>query len=148
MSAEFTENESRKAPKGALGLGWVMEALVLRGRSILVVEDEPLIALDIVDCFRSAGASVLIAHRLEDGLRLAGHPDLSAAVLDFGLIVGECTAVCERLNERGIPFVLHSGYTNVQEARLAGTIIPKPADPTELVATIARLLYPEERAHV
>ena len=31
-----------------------MEALALRGRSMLVVEDEPLIALDIVDCFRSA----------------------------------------------------------------------------------------------
>ena len=125
-----------------------MQALALRGRSILVVEDEPLIAHDIVDCFRSAGASVLIAHRLEDGLRLAGHPDFSAAVLDFDLSDGECTAVCECLDERGIPFVLHSEYTHVHEACLAGTVIPKPADPTELVATIARLLHPEEGAHV
>jgi hypothetical protein len=39
----------------------------LAGRSVLIVEDE-LIALDIVDCFRKAGASVFIAHKLEDGL--------------------------------------------------------------------------------
>lgn len=125
-----------------------MEASPLHRHSILVVEDEPLIALDIAACFRSAGASVLVAHRLEDGLRLAGHPDLSAAVLDFGLQDDDGAALCERLNERGIPFILHSGYTHIHEACLAGTVIAKPADPMELVAAIARLLHPEEGAYV
>jgi hypothetical protein len=32
-------------------------------------EGEPLIALDITDGFRQAGASVLSAHNLRDGLR-------------------------------------------------------------------------------
>jgi hypothetical protein len=54
------------------------------------------------------------------------------------------TALCERLKERGIPFVLHSGYSHVHDACLAGVVIPKPATPTELVAAIARLLRPEE----
>ena len=48
-----------------------------------------------------------------------------------------------RLTERGIPFVLHSGYSHVHDACLAGIVIPKPADPTELVTTIARLLHSE-----
>ena len=104
-----------------------METLALRGRSILVVEDEPLIALDIVDCFRNAGASVLIAQTLEDGLRLAGHPDLSAAVVDFGLKDDEGTALCKRLKERGNPLVLHSGYSHVHDACLAGVVVPTPA---------------------
>jgi DNA-binding response OmpR family regulator len=114
----------------------------LAGHSILIVEDEPLVALDIVDCFTKAGASVLRAQKLEDGLRLAGHPDLSAAVLDFGLSDGEGTALCERLKERGIPFVLHSGYSHVHDACLAGVVIPKPAHPSALVAAIAQLLRP------
>ena len=121
-----------------------MEALSLRGCSILIVEDEPLIALDIAEGFRTAGASVLCAHNLSDGLRLAGHPDLSAAVLDFGLSDGDGTALCERLKERGIPFVLHSGYTHLHDACRAGIIVPKPATPTRLVTTVARLLaFPE-----
>jgi DNA-binding response OmpR family regulator len=82
-----------------------VEAL-LQERSILVVEDGPLIALNIVDCFRQVGASVLSAHNLRDGLRLAGHPDLSAAVVDFGSRDGDGAALCERLAERSIPFVM------------------------------------------
>jgi hypothetical protein len=80
---------------------------------------------------------------LDDGLRLAGHPDLSAAVLDFGLKDDEGTALCERLTERRIPFVLHSGYSHVHHACLAGVVIPKPATQTVLVTTIARLLRTE-----
>ena len=112
----------------------------LSGRSILIVEDEPLIALDIVAGFRNAGASVITAHRLCDGLRLAGHPDLSAAVVDFGLSDGEGTALCERLKERGIPFVLHTGYQQINEACRAGVLVPKPAAPHQLVSTVVGLL--------
>lgn len=117
----------------------------LAGHAVLVVEDEPLIALDLVDCFATAGASVLIAHKLEDGLRLPGHPDLSAAVLDIGLRDGEGTALCERLDERGIPFVLHTGYSHISANACAnGTVIPKPAMPGELVKTVASLLQQTE----
>jgi DNA-binding response OmpR family regulator len=112
----------------------------LSGRSILVVEDEPLIALDIVENFRNAGASVIAAHRLSDGLRLAGHPDLSAAVVDFGLSDGEGKALCARLKERGIPFVLHTGYPHAGEACPADALVAKPAAPHQLISAVVDLL--------
>jgi DNA-binding response OmpR family regulator len=123
-----------------LGSSLVASSLPLSGRSVLVVEDEPLIALDIADGLRTAGASVYCAHNLRDGLRLAMHPDLAAAVVDFGLSDGEGTALCEKLHERGVPFVLHSGYKHVSEACRSGTVVPKPAAPQQLVQTIERLL--------
>lgn len=116
----------------------------LAGRSILIVEDEPLIALDIAEGFRAAGASVTTAHQLRDGLRLAGHPDLSAAILDFGFNDGQGTELCERLKQRGIPFVLHTGYQHVGDACHAGVLIPKPAAAKELVSVVARLLASAE----
>jgi DNA-binding response OmpR family regulator len=120
-----------------------MGNMPLAGHSVLVVEDEPLIALDIVHCFRAAGASILIAYRLEDGLRLAEDPDISAAVLDFGFRDGDSSALCARLNERGIPFVLHSGYSDIPaEACTKGTVVPKPAVPAELVNVVTSLLQP------
>ena len=38
----------------------------LSGRTILVVEDEPLIALDIVDGLKAAGATVFGAHTVRE----------------------------------------------------------------------------------
>jgi DNA-binding response OmpR family regulator len=117
----------------------------LRGRAILVVEDERLIALDIADCFRQAGASVYSARNLREGLRLAGQPDLSAAVVDFGLGDGDGAGLCELLKTRGVPFVLHTGYAHPSEACQSGVLVPKPAAPMELVTTVARLIRPEQR---
>ena len=101
------------------------------GRSILIVEDEPLIALDIVDCFRQAGASVYSAQNLRDGLRLVHHPDLRD---------GDGAGLCDLLKQRGVPFVLHTGYSHPNEAFRSGVLVPKPAAPLELVTTLTRLL--------
>jgi len=114
--------------------------VTLAGHTILVVEDEPLIALAIVEDCKAAGAQVHTAYNLCDGLRLADHPDLSAAVVDFGLSDGKGSALCERLNERQVPFILHTGYTHVHEACRSGIVVPKPAAPGQLVSVIERLL--------
>jgi CheY-like chemotaxis protein len=93
--------------------------MALVGHTILVVEDEPLIALAIVEDFKAAGASVHTAYNLSDGLRLADHPDLSAAVVDFGLSDGKGSALCERLNERQVPFILHTrGRSNSRRSHI------------------------------
>jgi DNA-binding response OmpR family regulator len=117
-----------------------MAALSLTGQIILVVEDEPLIALDIAHCLQAEGASVKTAHSLAEGLRLAQHPDLSAAILDFGLHDGESTELCERLKGRGLPFVLHSGYECVADVCRSGILLPKPATREQLLATVRRIL--------
>jgi DNA-binding response OmpR family regulator len=48
---------------------------------VLVVEDEPLIAIDIVLGLTEAGALVVSARTLADALNKAQQPELSAAVL-------------------------------------------------------------------
>jgi DNA-binding response OmpR family regulator len=65
----------------------------LDGRVILVVEDEPLVALDVVKALRAAGARVLCAGYLESGLCTTEHPELSAAVIDLHLGDGSGTVV-------------------------------------------------------
>jgi len=126
-----------------LSLDHQMDSAALVGRSILILEDEPLIALDICEGLKSAGASVFMAHCLRDALALAHHPDLSAAILDFGLNDGDASPVCERLNRRHIPFLLYSGYEN---AAARGVTLRKPATQAELVETLARLLSPRAPA--
>jgi DNA-binding response OmpR family regulator len=59
---------------------------------------------------------------------------------DFGLSDGDGTALCERLKERAIPFVLHSGYSNLDVAFRDAVLVPKPARPEVLVSAVAGLL--------
>ena len=65
---------------------------------------------------------------------------------DFGLRDGDADAICGRLQERAIPFILHSGYTHGPDA-WRGTIVPKPADPTTLVETVIGLLNKPDGLH-
>ena len=62
-----------------------MASTNLAGRSILIVEDEPLIALDIVAAFAKVGALAFNARTLTEALQMVEQVGLSAAVLDFGL---------------------------------------------------------------
>jgi CheY-like chemotaxis protein len=79
-------------------MGQRMESCTLSGRSILIAEDEPLIALDIAEAFKDAGAAMVIASTLHHALMLVEHDDLSAAVLDHSLC---CTMATARHFARG-----------------------------------------------
>ena len=120
---------------------------ILQGRAILIVEDEPLIAMEIVRAFESAGARVLTTSTLRQALVLVENDDLSAAVLDHGLSDGDSSKLCERLKELGIPFVLHSGYSAVEGACKDAVLVAKPENPVVLVNTVAHLLRNHPISH-
>jgi DNA-binding response OmpR family regulator len=117
-----------------------MERPSLKGRSILVVEDQPLIALDITQELEAAGAAVTSTNTLKHALILVEHDGLSAAILDHGLSDGDSSEVCKRLNERGIPFILYSGFPHVDGDCSATLHIGKPAGEGELCAALIKLI--------
>ena len=82
----------------------------LHGQTILIVEDEPFIALDIAATLSAAGAEVISAQHLGDAFEAAQNADISAAVLDVNLGDGDCGPVCEVLARRQVPFIFHTGY--------------------------------------
>jgi DNA-binding response OmpR family regulator len=112
----------------------------LSGRRVLIVEDEPLIALDIAQALTSAGASVLVAKTLDEGLRLAQDGGVSVAVLDLVLGADDGAALCARLRERAIPFVIYSGRTDIPVGCEPGAFVSKPAHAEVLLRAIASVL--------
>ena len=114
----------------------------LDGRLILVVEDEPVIALDMQKALRDAGAMVVAAGMVESGLFATEHPELSGAVIDLRLGADKGTTVCRRLKQLGVPFVVYTGYPPllVRAEFPDVPVISKPADPAQVVAELARLL--------
>src|SRR5262245_12939464 len=114
--------------------------LDLSGHRVLVVEDEPLIAMEIAQVLKSVHASVLIAGTLDEGLRLAEGDGLSAAILDLVLRKDDGAALCARLRQRAIPFVIYSGHTQLPAGCELGSSVSKPASPEVLLQALASVL--------
>jgi DNA-binding NtrC family response regulator len=117
-----------------------MEHPALRGRSILVVEDEPLIAMDIVQALGRVGAHATMTTTVRHALILVEHDGLSAAIMDHALADGDSTQLCARLKMRDIPYVSYSGYDAVAGASKDAPHINKPASMDKLLSVLEDLL--------
>jgi DNA-binding response OmpR family regulator len=117
-----------------------MQRSSLAGRSILVVEDQPLVALDITQQFEVAGAALTTTNTLHHALILVEHDGLAGAILDHALGDGDSSLLCTRLKERGVPFMIYSGYDTVEGPCKVALHISKPAADGALVAAMEGLL--------
>ena len=117
-----------------------MERPLLAGRSILIVEDEPFIVMDITQAFENTGAELTSTNTLDHAMLLVEHDALSGAILDHGLLDGDTSLLHMRLKERGIPFVIYSGYREADVGSHGAPFISKPAAPGVLVDMIVDLI--------
>jgi CheY-like chemotaxis protein len=117
-----------------------MQRSSLEGLSILVVEDQPLVALDISQQFEAAGAALTTTNTLKHALILVEHDGLAGAILDHALGDGDSSLLCQRLRDRGIPFMIYSGYDTVCGACKDALHVSKPAAEGALVAAMEGLI--------
>jgi CheY-like chemotaxis protein len=117
-----------------------MEFPALRGRSILVVEDEMLIGMDIRTALENAGAHVTATTTVRHALILIEHDGLAAAIMDHALRDGDSTELCARLAARGIPYVSYSGYEPVKGASPDAPFVSKPSTMNTLLSVVEKLL--------
>ena len=117
-----------------------MQRPSLEGHSILIVEDEPLIVMDITQAFEGTGAALTTTNTLKHALILVEHDGLSGAILDHALGDGNSSLLCQRLKERGIPFMIYSGYGTVEGPCKDALHVSKPAADGALVAAMERLI--------
>ena len=108
----------------------------LHGRTILIVEDEPVILVDLFDALDLCGATVLVAATIAEAMKYVERGGISAAIIDRSLPDGFCTPICEQLNSRDIPFVMHSGRADLDAPCRRGVIFEKPANTSDMTATI------------
>lgn len=96
---------------------------------ILVVEDEMLIAMDVEAMVRDLGFEVVgPVGNVATALDRAAAQALDGAILDVNLRGERVWAVADLLADKGVPFVLGSGYTggDVPERFQARPIVAKP----------------------
>lgn len=101
-------------------------------RAILLLEDEPLILMDLEFAAEDRGCQVYCATSVAAAMSHLEKSQIDVAVLDVTLKGTEtCVPVAEELDRRGIPYLLHSGDLNRADEtvrNLGVKHLPKPAD--------------------
>ena len=121
----------------------VEEQLPLSG-DVLVLEDNMVIALEASDLLSACGAShVALTSNVESALAAIEDRNLTFALLDVNLRDQTSLPVAEVLHERGIPFVLATGYGDAKS--ILGDypevpVLTKPFSSESLLTEIRRTL--------
>src|SRR4051812_19241315 len=109
----------------------------------LLLEDEPLIAMDVEASLKAEGFAVACLDSCAaaaDWLR--SNPPPSVAILDVELRDGPCHEVAQRLIDLEVPFVVHSAIPTslTQDGPFAaGVWLPKPSSTGELMETVQEI---------
>ena len=120
--------------------------LLLPGKTILVVEDEPLIGLDIVSTLEKAGARVSGPVGTEkEAVALIGRKHFDAALLDANLHGRSVDVIAAMLSRRNIPFFFVTGYgkEGLPEAFKQAVALPKPFSERQLIDAVVKLNLPQ-----
>ena len=87
-----------------------MQPPVGQGRNILIVEDEPLIAMMLEDFLETLGHSIAAScDNLSDAMKHAADGEFDVAILDVNLKGESVWPVAHQLKARGVPFIIASG---------------------------------------
>lgn len=117
---------------------------LLDGKSVLLIEDSLIIALDAEDILRRLGAADVTTDGTVPGAILAIEsmpPDM--AVLDINLGDHNSFAIADRLDDGGIPFLFATGYGEqamLPERHRARTVMQKPYTLQSMSRCLAELV--------
>lgn len=106
-----------------------MTQMAVRPIKVFVVEDEPLIAMAIIDALDVLGCDVVgPVGRLDEAIDIVGSQGMDCAILDVNVRGGHIYPVADLLIARGTPILLASGYGEwTLPKRLADQkCLPKP----------------------
>jgi DNA-binding response OmpR family regulator len=119
------------------------QAASLQGLRILIVEDNPYIAIALEEMLSEQGLVIAgVAGALDDALLLAASASLDIALLDVNLGDRKIDPVAEALRARGKPFIFTTGCgrAGLPEAFLDRPIVEKPFYIEEILETLQSAL--------
>jgi two-component SAPR family response regulator len=123
---------------GRLGVGSSRE---LANITVLVAEDEPLVAVGVVNQLAEAGATV-VGPCSTSGRAIAAldENDIDVAIIDFVLADDNTEGLQAALEDKGIPYIVVTGYPRVLVRRdRHQPVLSKPVSREALTSTVRAL---------
>ncbi len=123
-----------------------MDHADLTGQTILLVEEQAIVALDLESALKDAGAKVVIARNAAEALASIGQVAFTSAVLDLRPSSDDHRTIARALKKRGVPFIFHATHQPEDVTTLRGApVFQKPARAQDIVPMLAALLKTQKR---
>lgn len=113
------------------------------GLSVMILEDEPLVAFALEDMLLELGAKrVGLATTVADALLLLNDFEPDVAVLDVNIRGDRSYGVAYELRRRGVPFIFATGYGDAEHPETLKSVqtLTKPYSSQDLRSTLAAAL--------
>ncbi len=108
-------------------------------KRILIVEDEPFIALTLEDMLDELGFGLVgtVSH-IAEALEMIEREAVDCALLDVNLGSEKIDPVADRLAARGCPFIFTTGYgaSGIPAAHVGRPVLQKPFRMDDLAGTL------------
>jgi DNA-binding response OmpR family regulator len=114
---------------------------------VLVVEDEPIVAVNYATVLRQARIEVVgPVGTLEHALEVIEREQLSGAVIDLDLHGRSAAPILTALTQRDLPFVIVSGLPPDEVERRVGKarLLSKPCKAVELIEAVHAFSNPTQ----
>jgi len=114
----------------------------LTGKRILIVEDEPIVAMMVEDMLADLGAlAVGPVTSLAGAAQFLCDGGFDAAILDLNLNGEGTEGVARALRDRGVPFIFATGYDSGGVRNLGESgVLQKPYRLEQMAAALAQAL--------
>ena len=117
-----------------------MDRANLEGQRILVVEEQPLVALDLKLALEQAGAEVVVAGNAAEALGRVSQFDFTAGVVDWRPQSDDHRVVARALKHRKVRFLFYATNPPEDVTTVRGApVFLKPSRPADIVRALALL---------
>jgi CheY-like chemotaxis protein len=123
-----------------------MHELLLKGRSVLLVEDEMLNMMMFEGMLADLGCqAVTVSATIEDALARVADNVFDVAMLDLNLSGVKSYPVADALAARGVPFFFSTGYgdKDIEADYRDRPVLKKPVQAAQLVKLLCNVLPSE-----
>ena len=117
-----------------------MPSADLTGQRVLLVEEQPIVALDLRTALEDAGAEVVVARDAAEALASIGKSTFTSAVLDMRPSSDDHRKIARALNKKGVRFVFHATQPPDDVTTVRGApVFQKPTRAQDIVTALANL---------
>ena len=116
----------------------------LQGKRFIIVEDEPLVAMEVVSSLVSAGCKIIgSVGTIDEARNLIANSDCDAALIDANLAGHSVDELAAALERKNIPFAFMTGYGRgtLPPGFRNALVLNKPFSQEQLLAVAELLAY-------
>jgi len=118
-----------------------------KGLPILVAEDEPFVAMDLVQAIEDAEGHVVgPVATVAEAIALLSSEAVEGAIIDANLADRDATPLVLALMDRSVPFVIYTGSDappQLAALRAELLVVTKPARPIRVLAALLQSVSPD-----